>query len=566
LRTLEQLLDELDKLKKPAGPRGRSRLRSLLAQLRRSKFQSATSLIRFHEALLFMRAYPPGPALMKQTDSILRSFEDLVANLLESGPDDLEQFEEPEVSGIAGTSFGAIFSYDIARWLAESQGSRVRTDWENHDRQEQLAAVVQLLIPMLDENAYVDNFFSLEDWIRASRGRERDLRWLTRGFERLSMDEKAKAVLFDSLKLAVRWELGNSTATRTRTRRRVRKIFFHEATLLSRRDVSLASELGTRERLPIERLSPGEGQRVLEMGRETMSVRYRELYGFTFGDPRSMKRADVGRGVEIFIWGVPAERRFPTIAYHAMLILKNGIPCGYAEGLTLFERTEVGLNIFYTFRDGESAWVYARVLRVMRQELGALVFSAEPYQLGFHNQEGIDSGAFWFYRKLGFRPIVPRLAKLVQSEERKIEKRPGYRSSERTLRELATGHVLYEAPSAARGEWDRFHMRNLGLTAARQVGAQHEGDAERARSRSTKQVERSLGLDTSEWNNDERKALEGLSLVLALIPDLPRWSDEEKGAVARITRAKSGSDETRYLRLMQKHSRLRRAIIELGSK
>jgi len=127
----------------------------------------------------------------------------------------------------------------------------------------------------------------------------------------------------------------------------------------------------------------------------------------------------------------------PTLAYHAVLILKNGVPCGYAESLALFERTEVGLNVFYTFRDGESAWVFARVLQLFRQTLGARVFSIEPYQLGFQNEEGIESGAFWFYRKLGFRPVVPRLAKLAAREEQRITNRTGYRTTARTLRELA---------------------------------------------------------------------------------------------------------------------------------
>jgi hypothetical protein len=43
-----------------------------------------------------------------------------------------------------------------------------------------------------------------------------------------------------------------------------------------------------------------------------------------------------------------------------------------------------------------------------------------------------------------------------------------------------------------------------------------------------------------------------------------RWTDEDKSAVEAIVRAKSGPDEARYLHLMQRHARLRAAIIELG--
>jgi hypothetical protein len=53
--------------------------------------------------------------------------------------------------------------------------------------------------------------------------------------------------------------------------------------------------------------------------------------------------------------------------------------------------------------------------------------------------------------------------------------------------------------------------------------------------------------------------------VLALIPDLGRWTPEEKRGVARILRAKTGPDESRYLRTMAGHRRLRQEILRLGS-
>ena len=35
-------------------------------------------------------------------------------------------------------------------------------------------------------------------------------------------------------------------------------------------------------------------------------------------------------------------------------------------------------------------------------------FVVEPSQFGGTNKEGLLSGAFWFYYRLGFRPIDPR--------------------------------------------------------------------------------------------------------------------------------------------------------------
>ncbi len=37
-------------------------------------------------------------------------------------------------------------------------------------------------------------------------------------------------------------------------------------------------------------------------------------------------------------------------------------------------------------------------------------FTVYPYQLGYGNDEGLKSGAWWFYQKLGFRARAPRCA------------------------------------------------------------------------------------------------------------------------------------------------------------
>jgi hypothetical protein len=568
----DKLLERLDELKRPGGAHERARLRSALARVARREFDDAASLIRLHEILLFLRAYPQSRELLRQAEKLLSSFKRRVERLRDA--EDFYEFAEPQVSGIAGTSFSAVFGYHIARWLAARHPARTGIEWEGYEDRGQLAAVLPRFIPLLEEETYVENFYAhREEILRAARGGEKELAWLLGGFERLRLPEEDVVALYESLRLAISWRLGDSS-TRTLMRRRVSEFFYHDAPLLARHDVSLARELrADAPPLPVEKLSRAEGQKLLDLGRETMAARYRELHGFTHGDPRTVLRADAGRGVEIFFWGVPARRRLPTLAYHAQLIFKNGVPCGYAEALTLFERVEAGLNLFYTFREGESAWIYARVLRLFRQLLGARVFSIDPYQLGYGNEEGIESGAFWFYRKLGFRPVVPRLAGLTGREEQRIAARAGYRTTARTLRELASGHVLYEAPGEPRGTWDDFHVRNLVAAVARRMSRDFGGDSERIRRASVEQVSTTLGINPSRRNEnpsrrneDERRALENFSLLLALIPDLPRWTEEEKRALVRIIRAKAGADELSYLRLLHKHQRLRREIIKIGGR
>jgi len=364
----------------------------------------------------------------------------------------------------------------------------------------------------------------------------------------------------------VRWQFG-VRASRTAMKLPARKVFFHDRPLIVRREISLAEELKSPP-IPVEKLSPALGEKILQMARETSAVRYRELHGFTFGDSRRMFRADLGRGTEAFVMGVPAENRLPLRAYHAALIFKNGVPVGYFEGLSIFERMESGFNLYYTFREGETAWLYARILRLMRQMLGVNVFSIDPYQVGHENEEGIESGAFWFYRKLGFRSTRPALMKLALSEERKISADPRRRTSARTLRKLAAGHMLFElsAPNSAQdvGEWDRFQIRNVGLAVQKRMAREFKSDPQKMRVHSIDFVERSLGPRTDDWPVGARAAFENLAILFAMTR-VDRWKTGDKQLAVRIIQAKGSGDEALYLKLMQKHSALRAAVIRFGS-
>lgn len=564
--TIDRLLDHLDESKRRFDGRSHSSARTLkiLAQLEKRRFREAVSLMRFHEILLFMRAYPQSANVLRRVEKILKTFSQRVRSLVDTGAD-LSPLESVEASGIAGTFIEEAFSYEITRWLVRRYPSRLSINWELHEDEYRLAATWPRFLPLLEEDALVEANVPYPDWLRAAKGRKgSELKWLIERFERLPLSGKEKAELYESLKIYVRWELNDSRATRTLMKRPVRKVFYHTTPILRRRDVSLESEFA-KPPIPIKKLTRAQGEAVLDLARETSIVRYRELYGFTHGDAAHVLQADLGRGVEVFIMGVPPERRLPLRAYHAGLIFKNGVPVCYVETLTIFERMEIGFNLYYTFREGESAWLYARVLKVLRQMLDVTVFSIDPYQLGHENEEGIASGAFWFYRKLGFRPTIDLTAEILKAEERKLAARPLYRTSHATLRTLADGHMLLEIPHAEQRRWDRFRIRNIGLAVQRRMASHFKGDAAKIRRASVKEVARALGVRVEDWKATEQRAFEELALVLALIPDLARWTEDEKRETALIIRAKAGADESRYVRLLQPHSRLRDEIIRIGS-
>jgi len=448
-------LDRLEAAKRQFGTDRHRDLPALLEALAARRFPDAASLIRFHEALLFFRAYPPNGRVLRLTEELLESF----AERLGRFRGDTAPFEEPDVSGIAGTAFSAIFSYEIARWLASRYPREVEIDWDSTDPS-LLGPLVAHLNPMFAEDALVEANIPYLDWFRRTKtGRGSDLTWLCSETERL----RVPPVLFDHARIAIRWNLDDSSATRTRIRPPgSREYFFHSRPLIRRADVSLEAELLAAP-LKLEKLSRARGEKMLDLFRATSATRYRELHGFTFGDSAHMLRTNLGRGVEFYLSGVPKEHRLPLRAYYAGMFFKNTVPIGYIECLTFFERIEVGFNLYYTFREGETAWLYARLLRVFRQLLNVSSFAVDPYQLGLHNEEAIESGAFWFYRKLGFRPANARVAKLLAAEEGKLRADPAHRTTPATLRRLAAGWMLYELPGTPQGDWDHFEIRRLAM-------------------------------------------------------------------------------------------------------
>jgi hypothetical protein len=416
---------------------------------------------------------------------------------------------------------------------------------------------------LLEDDAMVEAHVPYRQWVRAARGRQRELTWLINRFESLTLPEKRKANLYDSLKLHVTWRYG-LRSSRTALRIAAPKMFVHNSPLIARRDVSLKEDLLSAP-IPVERISPSQGEKIIDVARETSAVRYRELHGFTFGDPRRVIKADIGRGMIVYVMGVPPENRLPLRAYHAAMMFKNGVPVGYFEGLSICERMESGFNLYYTFRDGETAWLYARILHLMRQLLGVSVFSIDPYQVGHENEEGIESGAFWFYRKLGFRPVKRELLKLTEKEESRVAANSGYRTSAVTLRKLAAGHMLFELlPQQSAMSWDKFEVRNIGLAVQRRMAGKYGGDAEAVRNHSVQIVARALRINYRSWSHGELAALQNLSLVLASNPALGRWSSEQKELATRVIRAKGGPDEARHLRLIQKHAAFRDVLMRLG--
>src|SRR5713226_7248143 len=100
--SLDRQLTQLEACRYRFGPRDAARVVKLLKRLDAARFADASSLIRFQEVLLFLRAFPQGLAVVRVTERILNSFHKQVEALRKGGAD-MDDFDTLEVSGIAGT-------------------------------------------------------------------------------------------------------------------------------------------------------------------------------------------------------------------------------------------------------------------------------------------------------------------------------------------------------------------------------------------------------------------------------------------------------------------------------
>jgi hypothetical protein len=519
----------------------------------------AATLARFHDALLFLRAYPHSPRVLALADEALARTGDHVVRLADSSVD-LTDLDDLSVAGLAGVPVAMPFSWAAASWLARRDPERLRVDWDAEDLPDRLAAFLPRFIPLLDEQARVDANVPFRDYVDAARGATPDAAWLVRGLAASPFPDSVKAELWEATGLQLSWQ-PRPTDSRGLARFPAPTPFCADAPLLARRDISVAAELAAPPP-NLVRLSLSQGAALLDAARAAMAVRYRELPAFSAGDPSAVFRADVGRGVSIFVTGLARDERLPLRAGFGTLFARNGVLVGYGDLHAAFSRADVSFNVFYAFRDGESAWLYARLLAVVRAVTGAAQLSVDPYQIGLENEEAIASGAFWFYRKLGFRSADPSLERLAVREESYLAASPGRRTRPPLLRRLTTAPLLYDVPGKTCALPDTFHLRELGLASARRLAASGLS-AEAFRTRAARRISRALG--SRPLSPRESEALRRLAPLLALLDGLASWPPADKKALAALLEAKSAPDELAYLRRLRTHKRLEAELLQAAT-
>ena len=157
--------------------------------------------------------------------------------------------------------------------------------------------------------------------------------------------------------------------------------------------------------------------------------------------------------------------------------------------------------------------------------------------------------------------------KTSSSEElRRKRSNPQHRSNAATLRRLAAANVYWSVNRERPDVLGLLPLPNVGLAVTAFVAQRFGSDREAAARVCSKEAATLLGVRSlRRFTAGERLAWERWSPLIAALPSVSRWSRDDKRRLVDLVRAKGSRHESDFVRLFDRHRRLRRAIRELAA-
>lgn len=549
-------LEQLEVLREKFGVQAASEKLRLLAILEQQSLSHSSEVERLHEALCFARAWPDSPKLLTIVVRMLRNFDERK---------DLQRFAGKLAdTGIAGTDIRFRFYSATAQWLAKHWGDALQIDWKQFEAKEQLSSQLRFLT-LFSERAALEQFlFDSQEWIDQMRGNEEtDAVFLINRFAALRVDESLRDSVYEQLDPAL--QLSPSATTPARTREYVRPATIHyQKRRVGRKSIDLRQ--AANRRIRIDRMPRKQARHLVDLAKSAMVSRLRDLDAIAYASVDDVLRVQCKTGIQLVLFGMLPERRYLLECEYGYLMLKNGAVVGYGTGTGLFGSCQLAFNLFPTYRGAETGELYACVLATFRRLFNADTFSVDAYQIGADNEEAIDSGAWWFYARMGFLPRDKAAIELAQTELRNGRKK-GYRTTKRTLRRLAQ-HTLFFSLAGKRQDvlgpicTDIVSLGVIDYVSQR-FGSQREAGVRRC----SQELAEQLGVDSvSGWSADEKLMWHRLSPLIAATGAVASWPRADRDALADLIRAKGGVHEADYVKLFDAHQRLRRAVAAFANK
>ncbi len=505
----------------------------LLRSCSQQKLNNIKIIREYHDALLFLLSYPENENVLQLAISEMQRLAESVKKLTESNREKLD------LSGLAFTNTHGGFSISLIKWLLKEFPDTSSV----HSFDEEGVHPKEVLKHALGEMEFEiasDEKLKPEAWVAKASGTKnkgKQLQWLIDAFENVRAGDLIKDQLMESLKLYVTIEPKTESFSRSFGKLKREKTYFHDKGILKKFD---ERELINRKLPAPKKLSLQQKQEIINSSRVTLCLLNRETDPVTYCNEDGLLYFELEHGLSIALFSMLPERRLPLESYIGFMMFKNGYPMAYGGGWLFAKRSLLGINIFEAFRGGESAFVFAQLLRTYKNAFGADYFEVEPYQFGKDNPEGLQSGAFWFYYRFGFRPVDEQLNKLATEESQRIQTEKGYRSSIATLKLFTKSNVSVNF----RGEQKPINPTDISKYISQQIVKQFNGNRNAAEKFCNSKLKKELGISASLKNEGIKK----LNLFYGLCLKTERLSASDKVKLKKFILEK-GNNEFEYIKL-----------------
>lgn len=457
-RPIRADIQELSNLSRQTHDSIHEQINFLLQQILSKKLPEQASQIKnLHDDALFLCAYPANEAIRLNAEQVLKK---IVKHIIAIRKDKNDLFLYN--SGIPGAKICASFSYVLNDWLLNRFKTAVSLDSFESDTVFLQTLLNNQIEPIMQETL-TDERSSWDFFKRANIPGDDDphllFKWLMQHMKQLPLSPTIRDTLFAQWGVYTTWNTETSMPSLTNSRIKSNPFYQKEAFLKHADPTKSFEEIKPRR----INLQINEQRKIVDIARGVLCALLRETDTFTNVNPNEIELWDMGRGVQIALFYMKPEYKMALETYAGYLLFKNGVPCSYGGAWILNKQAGFGVNVLPPFRGGESADLVCRLLTLYRHRFQSESFIVDPYQIGRHNDDGIRSGAFWFYYRLGFRPQQKPLYDLAKSEWEKITENRKYRTSPKILRQLAHATMALGTPSVNINKIADFvskHVRN----------------------------------------------------------------------------------------------------------
>lgn len=500
----------------------------------------------YHDLLLYTCAFPGSRSVLEAATDELNRLTSVVEQIA-SGKN-RAAIQAITGDGIMHTSLICSFSYGVVCWLADHFPGDVAIHDSNAES-ESIVAVLQQLLPAIEYEKTTQRPLGLVSRIKsvsgiASPGRQ--LQWLLRCFRESGLDDQQAEFLYQQLGIFVSWNTSHPLYNRSQLRIPVTKFDYPQKLLVPADPAAIL-----REPVKPVRLHLSEKERLTGIMRASLAFYCRETDPFTDADPAATARFEMGNGLTIVLAGMKKNKRLSLESYIGYMAFQNGIPVAYGGGWIWGQRCRIGLSIYPSFRKGASAWLFCQVMRLYHQYFRATHFIIRPYQFGKANPEGIRSGAFWFYYKLGFRPNNTMLDNLAASEWNKKQTGQQYRTPPNILKQF-TGADLEWMPG--KSSLPSFGADVLSAAITKMLNQSYQGSRKTALAYAESRFKQVFSAaDLRVLRSLPEKMGQSLLLLFLFTWEIRDWNQAEKSKWLQAWALKVEGAERNHLLQIQKH-------------